>query len=334
MHRCWAPILLLILSTSALAFSVGSSQDEENTDIFIVAADGSGRRNLTNDHVYGDDYPALSPDGRTLAFARGRNLFVMPARGGRARELLPSATKPTWSPDGANLAFNRVAADNRGYEAGIVRRDGSGVISIPDAWNPTWLDGKRIAFETEKGDWTYAIAVAKADGSERRVVVRGEDLGLLEVFGPMAAPNGRSIAFTGGNPTPREAARVYSMNLTAGSQPRLISRGWGESPSWSPTGRRVVLVGADEGGISTVRADGTQRRLFPATRRRYPQLPSWSPDGTRIAFIAHHSRSRHDLVVMNVRHRSLRVVARRVERSQPVWSRDSRRLYYVAKSGS
>ena len=34
-------------------------------------ADGSGKRNLTRDRA-NDDYPTWSPDGRRIAFLRGR----------------------------------------------------------------------------------------------------------------------------------------------------------------------------------------------------------------------------------------------------------------------
>jgi len=54
------------------------------------------------------------------------------------------------------------------------------------------------------------------------------------------------------------------------------------------------------------------------------------PDGTRIAFVAGTSAS---LVVLNVRHKSLRMLVRGGVASQPIWSRDGRGLYYAAASG-
>jgi Tol biopolymer transport system component len=86
----------------------------------------------------------------------------------------------------------------------------------------------------------------------------------------------------------------------------------------------------EDGGLVTVASDGSKRRRYRAIRSLYPEFPAWSPDGTRIAFRAKYGR----LFVMNLRHGSLRVVARRVPRQQPLWSPNGRRLYYVASRRS
>ena len=57
---------------------------------------------------------AVSPDGATIAFAYGGQLYTVPAVGGTARLLTTSdvyATRPVWSPDGNTIAF---AADRYG----------------------------------------------------------------------------------------------------------------------------------------------------------------------------------------------------------------------------
>jgi Tol biopolymer transport system component len=308
----------------------------------MVNADGSGRRNLTKTDSLGEESPALSPSGRTLAFSRLRveggygwwSVAVMPSRGGPARDLIrfpnSSAYGPAWSRDGQLIAFNACCQDR---EVGVVRTDGSGLTWIPNAGSPEWLGSRRLAFSMDFSDaGPLAIALAKTDGNDRRMVVRGTDVGLMLILNTFASPNGRTIAFSATDGR-SNFSRTYSINVAAGSRPRLIANGYADF-SWSPTGRRLVLARSDAGGLLTVRGDGSQRRHFPATRRLYPQLPSWSPDGKRIAFIAYHSASRYDLVVMNVRRRSLRVVARRVENHRPEWSWDGRRLYYSALSGS
>ena len=43
--------------------------DDGNTDVYVVRADGLGRKRLTR-HPAVDDNPAWSPDGRTIAFMR------------------------------------------------------------------------------------------------------------------------------------------------------------------------------------------------------------------------------------------------------------------------
>jgi len=92
------------------------------SDLFIVNANGTDLRRLTNDK-YADLHPVWSPDGRTIAFAtdRGPNTDFTTLRIGNMRiatydvasgriEVLPGMdvgknVSPQWSPDGQGLAF-------------------------------------------------------------------------------------------------------------------------------------------------------------------------------------------------------------------------------------
>jgi dipeptidyl aminopeptidase/acylaminoacyl peptidase len=89
-----------------LAFeSVGQRED-----IYVVAADGTGQRQLTNDD-YRDRVPRWSPDGRTIAFYsnRGGNLDVwtIQADGSNLRQITSDAApdnRSVWSPDSKRMA--------------------------------------------------------------------------------------------------------------------------------------------------------------------------------------------------------------------------------------
>lgn len=53
-------------------------------------------------------YPAISPDGSTIAFAYKGDLYCVPANGGEARQLTTHAaydSQPIWSPDGKKITF-------------------------------------------------------------------------------------------------------------------------------------------------------------------------------------------------------------------------------------
>jgi hypothetical protein len=55
----------------------------------------SGRR--LRDLATRGSAPAFSPDGRTIAFVRGRDLYTVPVRGGRARRLAKGVESPAWA---------------------------------------------------------------------------------------------------------------------------------------------------------------------------------------------------------------------------------------------
>jgi Tol biopolymer transport system component len=75
--------------------------------IWVSRLDGSHTKQLGS-----GDYPALSPDGRFIAFLRGSHLLVMPAAGGATERVYTYTAKdaglyevPRWTPDSRRLAF-------------------------------------------------------------------------------------------------------------------------------------------------------------------------------------------------------------------------------------
>lgn len=70
-------------------------------------------------------YPAISPDGTTIAFSYCGDIFTVPVDGGRATQLTTNPahdTRPVWSPDGRHIAF---ASDrNGGFDVFIMSRYG------------------------------------------------------------------------------------------------------------------------------------------------------------------------------------------------------------------
>jgi len=60
------------------------------------------------DHPLWMRFPAISPDGQTIAFSYKGDLFTVPVTGGQARQLTTNAAYdayPVWSPDGSQIAF-------------------------------------------------------------------------------------------------------------------------------------------------------------------------------------------------------------------------------------
>lgn len=139
--------------------------------------------NLTDDWK-GDTNPALSPDGRRLAFARQEagnwDIYVMNADGSGLTRLTTHAAAdryPTWSPGGARLAFQTdrdgnselyvlAVAGPPGNETNLTRSPGD---EREPAWSP---DGTLIAFARD-----YSVYVIAGDTPASATPLRLFDTG-------------------------------------------------------------------------------------------------------------------------------------------------------------
>lgn len=108
--------------------------------------------------------PALSPDGKTVAFTvsvydmeenrSNGDVWTVPLAGGSPRRLTTNKASdgsPAWSPDGRRLAFTSRRDDDKANQLYVISIDGGEperLTEMPMAvTNPKWLpDGKRIAF--------------------------------------------------------------------------------------------------------------------------------------------------------------------------------------------
>ncbi len=86
---------------------------DNNWDIFIMDADGSNLKNLTDTPNTHELYPQVSPDGKQVAFVSDtgtgrttvRSVWVMDIDGKNRKKISDYARQPFWSPDSKVLAY-------------------------------------------------------------------------------------------------------------------------------------------------------------------------------------------------------------------------------------
>ncbi|MCH8346287.1 MAG: PD40 domain-containing protein, partial [Chloroflexi bacterium] len=146
---------------SKIAFS---SDRDRNNEIYVINADGTGLKNLTNSPD-SDTRPVWSPDGSKIAFVGG-GIYVVNADGTGLTNLTtysPGANgSPVWSPDGSRIAFLSDRGGSR--EIYVMNADGTGLVRLHNAWTepPTWSpDGTAVAFVSAGG-----IYLMSADGTD------------------------------------------------------------------------------------------------------------------------------------------------------------------------
>ncbi|MBI4187080.1 MAG: PD40 domain-containing protein [Chloroflexi bacterium] len=254
-----------------------SSDRDGNFEIYVMDADGTNLRRLTNNSVRDYD-PAWSPDATKIAFDRywpgDGEIHVMNADGTNEIQLTHNTVLdylPAWSPDGTKIAF--VSARDGDYEIYVMNADGNNQTRITynpgGDWAPDWSpDGKQITFMA--GD-AAEIYVMNADGSGRTrlTYATGND------YTPKWSPDGAKILFASYRDGNWE---IYVMNADGGNQTRLTSNSADDAdPVWSPDGSKIAFSSTRDGNwkIYVMNADGSdQTRLTTGPGADYRL--SWS----------------------------------------------------------
>lgn len=162
------------------------------TGVWVMRLDGRGAKRIVDlrNQRFGASDVEWSPEGRRLAFVRGRTLFTASADGANIKRLVQHADSPDWTPDGRRIVFvrNPDASSGNGIVASI-RTDGRALKRVVRAgkWYGPRVspDGSRLAFYRSGSS---GIFVSSAHGGPvRRLLASGSQ--------PEWSPDGRFIAF-------------------------------------------------------------------------------------------------------------------------------------------
>jgi len=314
-HPVWSP------DGSRIAFL-------RDGNLWVMSADGSEQRQVTNPTQPFVQEPAWLPDGSGLFLAfvptMSTSVYVMNVDG-TGEVNLADGSEPSWSPDGTQVAFRGGgwAALGSSDEIYVMNSDGTGIHKIgysfhSDALSGCWTresytwspDGSFVLYCDDSED-RRGIVVAPADGgSEPELLVQSQ--------GADWAPDGQRFAYSRYGPS-GSGPQIYVKDFGAADEGRWLTEG--NYPVWSPDGQRIAFVRYDSGGgghdVYVVNVDGTAEREVIAAAT----LRSWSPDGSRLAVSMGYGL---DVVeVASGESKRLADIAR-----DPAWSPDGTRLAF------
>ena len=242
------------------------STSRGSSDIWYIVPGEKARRAPFSSRGSDDKEPAVSSDGRWLAFSSERGgdfeIYVVDLTAG------PSA-KPR------RVTTNTSADTN-------------------PAWSP---DAKRITYVTDRYN-VAEIMTIPATGCKRRArrcdtrITRNR----YQDLDPAWSPDGSTIAFASKRPKDR-GFQIYTMATNGRSTSRITSAtGHSTGPAWSPSGAAIAFESKRKASkdrtsaIYTMSSSGQgQKKITPGTQNE--QSPTWSPGGQTLTFASVGRRS-------------------------------------------
>lgn len=258
-----------------------------DTEIYLMDGDGMNVRRLT-DNAYGDCFPSIAPNGKTIVFDSNRlrtqsealntsDLFLMNIDGSN-QKYLTRGSSASWSPDSKSVAYHASASGS-----------GKPIALFPGA-------------ATNDSD-IFVLNVMKKEAQPKNIT---KDPSAVDDDADWC-PNENKIVFVSkdlkDNPTNAVSAEIYIIDADGkGKRLRLTNNNEEErAPAWSPDGKRVLFLcrrGGPDFEICIINADGTGQEQL--TNNSVADLTaSWSPDGRKIVVHRPVSRGRFQLWLIN-----------------------------------
>jgi class 3 adenylate cyclase/Tol biopolymer transport system component/predicted Ser/Thr protein kinase len=286
-----------------------------------------------------ESMPRYAPEGRALAYLRGREIWLLRPGGGNrrlttgARALdLPGLAGLSWTADGRSLLWTAHAA--AGPEIRRVAVDGGDpqtVLAGAAAADPA-PDGRRLAFCFEDEHGHTGIAISRPDGSRREVLLPGE--ATRAFLQPRWSPDGRRLAVVVHQLGYRTTRDIGVVDVADGRLRLLTEDGaqrhaHNTDPGWTPDGRWIVYASQRNGPMSLWQVPATGGESVPLGRGAIHdrRSPSVAPDGERIAFVT--SRTQWDIELIRLDAERGRVLTQDVWLDRfPVFAPDDQAVAY------
>jgi Tol biopolymer transport system component len=209
----------------------------------LTLVDRAGRQEqIVRDSASTYFTPRWSPDGQRVAVGYGPDVWIYDILRKTMSRLTVNegaSALPVWTPDGRRITF--VCTKGTAEETCWKPADGSSPTQVfprgrdffPLAWSP---DGTAL-IATRDGDlWALPADTTKP---LRRIT----DTPSYSEFEASVSPDGRWLALTS-----NESGRfeVYVQPLLGSGTRWQVSTGGGQGPDWSPNGRELFYISADD----------------------------------------------------------------------------------------
>ena len=278
---------------SGRSIVVTDNPDGKGYGLYEWSLDSGLKRQLTAPGNGAEDiFPALSPDGKNLAFVRYTS-------GGAADVYAGQLGK---------MNSTRITFDDRDVE-GLV-------------WTP---DGKSIIFSSFRSGEHRLWKTSLTGGNEIPIAVNGRDQ-----TEPALSSNGRSLLFTESDVN--TSIWEIPINGNAGSlQTQIIdSTRSNDSPQYSPDGQSIVFESyrSGERQLWITAKDGSNPTQLTHLSNVPLGGPRWSPDGRQITFYALVGQHKQIFLVDVKTGESQQLITSKFEDRSPNWSANGKSLYF------
>ena len=258
-----------------------------------------------------DQSPVFSPDGSQIAFISTRDkktgLYVMPTTGGAERLVLQKEgifMEPVWTPDGKSLLYSFCYNDSHEIEDEKKKKEAPLYRHITRLYY-RW-DG--MGFRPKDSFHIYSVEVASGDEKQ---LTKGKYDDLL----PAVSPDGRQIVYMSNhsrNPDLDGLRNDLFLISIKGGKAKKIPTPEGPvwAPSFSPDGKKIAYFGHDNPddawGVTSFHLWTVGVNGKPKAKDLVPKFDRHTYDET------------------------INDLAGGPEMIAPVWSADSKRLYFLA----
>ncbi|MEM1446394.1 MAG: DPP IV N-terminal domain-containing protein [Planctomycetota bacterium] len=267
-----------------------STRHRETADIYRQKIGGTAVTQLTSD-ASNDVMPAISPDGKTLAFCSDRagtwDIYLTDADGGQVIKLTNDDAHnihPSFSRDGSQLVYSSFGSQSGQWELVLVdlarptkkRIIGHGLFPV---WSPT---DDTIVFQRarERGSrWFSVWTVDIVDGeaiSPTEIAVSSN----AAVITPEWSPDGRNIVFStvldpqNDDPSKPAKADVWVINRDGTGRAKLTTGDFANlQPAWSSNGEVYFISDRGVEGIENIWAVRPGQAVYLADSQRQQAAP-------------------------------------------------------------